>query len=46
MNTFEACSEFTHVTARQAARPTKPRLLSRGFGLASYPAKPPVSYQS
>jgi hypothetical protein len=43
--TFEACSDFTHVTARPVARPPA-RPLSRGFDPASYPAKPLVSYQT
>jgi hypothetical protein len=43
--TFEACSSFTHVTARRLLnRPRRP--LSRGFDPASCPAKPLVSYQT
>jgi len=43
--TFEACSGFTHVTpAGLLDRPRRPS--SRGFGTASQPAKPLVSYQS
>src|SRR3974377_2207291 len=39
--TFEACSGFTHVTARPVARPPA-RPLSRGFDPASYPTQPLV----
>ena len=43
--TFEACSDFTRVTARWIAlnRPRRP--LSRGFETAGYPTAPLVSYQ-
>jgi hypothetical protein len=43
--TFEACSGFTHVTARRIARPPG-RSLSRGFGPASCPTKLLVSFQT
>src|SRR5271157_4027729 len=43
--TFEACSGFTHVTARWIAQPPKRRPLSRGSDPASHPARPLVSYQ-
>jgi hypothetical protein len=42
--TFEACSGFTHVTARRIAQPPG-RPLSRGSGPAGYPAEPLVSYR-
>ena len=42
--TFEACSGFTHVTARQIAQPPK-RPLSRGSSPSGYPAKPLVSFR-
>src|SRR6202035_4730607 len=44
--TFGACSSFTRVTACQVACPPKGGLLSRGFGLASYPTKPLGSYHA
>src|SRR5258708_37975233 len=50
---FEACSGFTHVTARRFARPPEavPRLrrgklLSQGFDPARYPSEPPDSYRA
>src|SRR5271165_7213553 len=43
--TFEACSGFTHVTARWIAQPPKRRPLSRGSDPASHPTRPLVSYQ-
>ena len=42
--TFEACSGFTHVTARRMLNRLK-RPLSRGSSPAGYPAEPLVSYQ-
>ncbi len=42
--TFEACSGFTHVTARRIAQPLQ-RPLSRGFSPSGYPVEPLVSYQ-
>jgi hypothetical protein len=42
--TFEACSGFTHVTARQIAQPPR-RPSSRGSSPAGYPAKPLVSFR-
>ncbi len=41
---FEACSALLRVTGCQLASPALPRTLSRGFRLASYPAKPLVSF--
>jgi hypothetical protein len=41
--TFEACSGFTHVTARRIARRLKGPL-SRGSSPAGYPAEPLVSF--
>ena len=50
--TFEACSGFTHVTARRIAQPptatpafARAGSLSRGSGPSGYPAEPLVSYQ-
>ena len=42
--TFEACSDFTHVTARCIARPPKAAVVTR-LRPASYPDEPLVSYQ-
>src|SRR5216684_1766766 len=43
--TFEACSGFTHVTARRTAQPPR-RPLSRGSSPSGCPADPLVSYLS
>src|SRR3954471_12037051 len=42
--TFEACSGFTHVTARWIAQPPKAAFVTR-LRPDSYPTKPLVSYQ-
>jgi len=43
--TFEACSGFTHITARRIARPPKAAFVTR-LRLDSYPSESLVSYQT
>ena len=43
--TFEACSGFTHVTARRIAQPPKVAFVTR-LRPSGYPAKPLVSYRT
>jgi hypothetical protein len=42
--TFEACSDFTHVTARRIAQPPKAAFVTR-LQPGQLPAEPLVSYQ-
>ncbi|HLQ92542.1 MAG TPA: hypothetical protein VK148_21170, partial [Xanthobacteraceae bacterium] len=42
--TFEACSGFTHVTARRIAQPPKATFVTR-LQPSAYQAEPLVSYQ-